>query len=30
MNKPFEEPMIESYERDELVLESAFTGGDSV
>jgi hypothetical protein len=30
MNKPFEEPMIESYDRDELVPEAAFTGGTSV
>ena len=29
MNKKFDEPAIESYDRDELVLESVFTGSDS-
>ena len=27
MNKPFEEPTIESYDRDELAAETVFTGG---
>jgi hypothetical protein len=30
MNKPFEEPTIESYDREELAPETAFTGGNSV